>query len=254
MFDEIGFTDTVPVLGSQGKLLCVVQSVGATKSLTICPDSNSTMRELTYSTELMGKQLLCLREAYDGLQVKICCISNHTHHVHSFKTTDRPSLSDLLYRSYLFFASTCLLTSSRQDKTRQDKNWLDVTILYVSHKRISLLQCETLNISGTPPFLLEHLKSLYYSHSVQLTLTHPCPPPPHPLHSHSLPPPTQALQAKDPAFVVPEIRVAAENILAKADNDVKKRKGESMCTADRLLHPVQSQVSKGEVASSKNEY
>ena len=69
MFDEIGFTDTVPIQGSQGKLLCVVQSVGATKSLTICPDNNSTMRELTYSTELMGKQLLCLREAYDGLQV-----------------------------------------------------------------------------------------------------------------------------------------------------------------------------------------
>ena len=48
--------------------------------------------------------------------------------------------------------------------------------------------------------------------------------------------------------------MAAENILAKADNDVKKRKGESMCTADRLLYSVQSQVSKGNVASSKNEY
>ena len=173
MFDEIGFTDTVPVLGSQGKLLCVVQSVGATKSLTICPDSNSTMRELTYSTELMGKQLLCLREAYDGLQVKICCISNHTHHVHSFKTTDRPSLSDLLYRSYLFFASTCLLTSSRQDKTR-----IDSMLPYSTCLTSEFLYC-----NAKHSISLEHLPS--YSNTSNLSTTHTQ----YNLHSHTLAPP-----------------------------------------------------------------
>ena len=35
----------------------------------------------------------------------------------------------------------------------------------------------------------------------------------------------QALQIKDPAFVVPETRMAAEYLFAKAENDVKKRKG-----------------------------
>ena len=54
-------------------------------------------------------------------------------------------------------------------------------------------------------------------------------------HTHTLTyhPPTpcttlhvpQALQIKDPAFVVPEMRMAAEYLFAKAENDVKKRKG-----------------------------
>ena len=69
LFDEIGFSETVPVPGSQGRLTCRVQSIGATKALVIGPDPNSTMRELSYSTELIGKQLLCLREITDGLQV-----------------------------------------------------------------------------------------------------------------------------------------------------------------------------------------
>ena len=69
MFDEIGFKETIPVPGSQGKLMCLVQSIGATKSLVISPEPASLIRELTYSTELMGKQLLCLREVTDGLQV-----------------------------------------------------------------------------------------------------------------------------------------------------------------------------------------
>jgi hypothetical protein len=68
MFDEIGFNEVIPVVGSQGKLTCHVQSIGTTKSLVISPEPNSLIRELTYSTELMGKQLLCLRELFDGLQ------------------------------------------------------------------------------------------------------------------------------------------------------------------------------------------
>lgn len=51
--------------------MCLVQSIGATKSLVISPEPASLIRELTYSTELMGKQLLCLREVTDGLQVRI---------------------------------------------------------------------------------------------------------------------------------------------------------------------------------------
>ena len=71
LFDEIGFSETVPVPGSQGRLTCRVQSIGATKALVIGPDPSSTMRELSYSTELIGKQLLCLREVADGLQVSV---------------------------------------------------------------------------------------------------------------------------------------------------------------------------------------
>ena len=69
-FDEIGFKENLPVPGSQGKLICLVQSIGATKSLVISPEGSSMVRELTYSTELIGKQLLCLREVTDGLQVR----------------------------------------------------------------------------------------------------------------------------------------------------------------------------------------
>ena len=72
MFDEIGFTETVPIPGSQGRLQCLVQSIGATKSLVISPEFDSMRRELGYSTELVGKQLLCLREVTDGLQVHYC--------------------------------------------------------------------------------------------------------------------------------------------------------------------------------------
>ena len=72
MFDEIGFTETVPIPGSQGRLQCLVQSIGATKSLVISPEFDSMRRELGYSTELVGKQLLCLREVTDGLQVRYC--------------------------------------------------------------------------------------------------------------------------------------------------------------------------------------
>ena len=68
-FDEIGFKENIPIPGSQGRLSCLVKSIGATKSLIISPDECTMIRELTYSTELMGKQLLCLREVTDGLQV-----------------------------------------------------------------------------------------------------------------------------------------------------------------------------------------
>ena len=82
LFDEIGFSETVPVPGSQGRLTCRVQSIGATKALVIGPDPNSTMRELSYSTELIGKQLLCLREIADGLQVFIAFDRSHVHEYH----------------------------------------------------------------------------------------------------------------------------------------------------------------------------
>ena len=75
MFDEIGFKETIPVPGSQGKLMCLVQSVGATKSLVISPEPSSLIRELAYSTEIMAKQLLCLRTANDGLQVTPLLVS-----------------------------------------------------------------------------------------------------------------------------------------------------------------------------------
>jgi hypothetical protein len=48
MFDEIGFRETVPVPDSQGKLVCLVQSVGATRSLVISPEASSLIRELSY--------------------------------------------------------------------------------------------------------------------------------------------------------------------------------------------------------------
>ena len=64
-----------------------------------------------------------------------------------------------------------------------------------------------------------HSHSHTHTHTYIHTLTSPPSTPCTTLHV------PQALQIKDPAFVVPEMRMAAEYLFAKAENDVKKRKG-----------------------------